>query len=174
MHFLDFFLQDNYLVPVRTFAIFSAANILSALFRFSTNNLFVQNLLLSIFQWHIFFYIFDFKETISSRYKHFDKHMFISAIEVNCNYFIPARTFFVNSLVADVFLNFWLEDNNFVPYELLKETFTAAHIDLRYLCYLALLYHRKNIVISNILKVHIFFLHFGLKYNYLVTVRLLT
>ena len=72
---------------------------------------------------------------------------------------------------------FWIFNFKIIilfPYELLTETFMAAHIHLRYLCYLPLLYHRKNIVISNILKVNIFFLHFGLKYNYLVTVELLT
>ena len=55
---------------------------------------------------------------------------------------------------------FWMFDFKIIilfPYELFTEIFMAAHIHLHYLFHLPLLYHCKNIVISNILKVHIFF-----------------
>ena len=48
MTFLDFWVKENYLILERTFAIFSAAQVISELFRLSTITLFPQQLLLSV------------------------------------------------------------------------------------------------------------------------------
>ena len=115
MHFLDFSLEDNYLVPVRTFAIFSAAHILSALFRFSTN---IYSCKIC---YHQYFSVTYFSTFLTSRkLSRLDINILISTYlsalaTLSATTLSPQRTFFVNSLVADIFLNFWLQDNNLVP-----------------------------------------------------------